>query len=182
MYHMCPKNYTKLMVFPSIIGLSHRQNFNYKNVNFFYSLIKEHLTILWPLHSQIHAVLLLSQASRISLQLSFLLHLFLFLLKLFYSYILHFGYLMYPTIMDRGLDFINFFGFPSQCDLSMSSDLIFWFLCSSVSSPSTPSIPGIKTHLRLEYCSCLSRTASIAFNLPRLSCKRYLLYIFHFCF
>ena len=51
----------------------------------------------------------------------------------------------YITIMDRGLAFIDFFVF--LCDLSMSSGLIFLFICSSitfknnsmVSSPSTSS-------------------------------------------
>ena len=56
-------------------------------------------------------------------------------------------YLTYFTIISRGLAFLDFFGIPSLCDLSISSGLIFWFISSSVtfidnsllSSPSTSS-------------------------------------------
>ena len=58
-------------------------------------------------------------------------------------------YLTYFAVMGQGLAFLDFFGFPSQCDLSMPSGLIFLFVCSSitfidnssVSSPSTLSAP-----------------------------------------
>ena len=55
----------------------------------------------------------------------FLFKTFLFLYIVFVVYETNF------TIMGCGLAFIYFFGFPSICDLSMSSFSIFWFICSS---------------------------------------------------
>ena len=83
---------------------------------------------------------------------------FLFLYIIF----LKLSLMYYITIMDRGLAFIDFFVF--LCDLSMSSGLIFLFICSSitfknnsmVSSPSTSSTSWMWRQLHLEYCYCLS--------------------------
>ena len=79
-------------------------------------------------------------------------------------------YLTYFTRMGWGLASIDFFGFPSLYDLSISSGLIFLIHMlffyfrdnSSVSLPSASSTSWIKRTLHLEYCSCMSNTASIS--------------------